>query len=70
MSKGDVSVTTSGKKCLKWKTVRKNAKTLGVPDAIKSEISSRNYASETPYSCRNPDDDPNGPWCYYEGNSS
>ena len=68
-SKGDVSVTTSGKKCMKWKTVRRNAKNLNVSNAIRRKIRSRKYASETPNSCRNPDDDPNGPWCYYEGKS-
>ena len=37
------------------------------PEHIKKEISNKNYAFDTPSSCRNPDNDPNGPWCYYEG---
>ena len=59
---GDVSKTWSGKKCQKWKSMKKSA-----PEHIKKEISNKNYAFDTPSSCRNPDNDPNGPWCYYEG---
>ncbi|KAK5847440.1 hypothetical protein PBY51_016564 [Eleginops maclovinus] len=55
---GDLSVTMGGHTCMKWASPQ--AKTLSVDKDFIPEVSLDGNK------CRNPDNDPEGPWCYVE----
>jgi hypothetical protein len=59
--RGSENKTQSGLKCLNWTQQVKSARGIGwhtgYPNAKLKGIEDHNY-------CRNPDNEPNGPWCY------